>query len=53
MKIISITGGALVPVVSEVLRVLHGGILHAEIIKADEAAHQLMEPGKKGYQSMW
>ena len=48
MKIISITGGV-GSGKSEVLRVLQEEF-DAEIIKADEVAHQLMEPGKKGYQ---
>ena len=48
MKIISITGGV-GSGKSEVLRVLQEEF-DAEIIKADEVAHQLMEPGKKGHQ---
>ena len=44
MKIISITGGV-GSGKSEVLRVLQEEF-DAEIIKADEVAHQLMEPGK-------
>ena len=48
MKIISITGGV-GSGKSEVLRVLQEEF-DAEIIKADEVAHQLMEPGKQGYQ---
>ncbi len=47
MKIISITGGV-GSGKSEVLRVLEDEF-GAQIIKADEVAHQLMEPGKKGY----
>ena len=48
MQIISITGGV-GSGKSEVLRGLQEEF-DAEIIKADEVAHQLMEPGKKGYQ---
>ena len=48
MKIISITGGV-GSGKSEVLEILENEF-DAKIIKADEVAHQLMEPGKKGYQ---
>ena len=48
MKIISITGGV-GSGKSEVLEILESEF-DAKIIKADEVAHQLMEPGKKGYQ---
>lgn len=47
MKIISITGGVGTGK-SEVLRILQEEF-GADIIMADKVAHQLMEPGKKGY----
>lgn len=47
MKIISLTGG-IGSGKSEVLRILREDF-GAEIIIADQVAHQLMEPGKKGY----
>lgn len=48
MKVISITGGV-GSGKSEVLRILREEF-GAEIIVADEVAHHLMDPGKKGYQ---
>ena len=48
MKIISITGGV-GSGKSEVLRILQEEF-GSRIIIADQVAHQLMEPGKKGYQ---
>lgn len=50
MKVISITGGV-GSGKSEVLRVLKEEF-GARIILADEVAHQLMEPGQKGYQKV-
>lgn len=47
MKVISITGGV-GSGKSEVLRILKEEF-GADIIIADKVAHQLMEPGKKGY----
>ena len=47
MKVISITGGV-GSGKSEVLRILQEEF-GADIIIADKVAHQLMEPGKKGY----
>ncbi|MDD6074921.1 MAG: dephospho-CoA kinase [Clostridium sp.] len=47
MKVISITGGV-GSGKSEVLRILKEEF-SAQIILADQVAHQLMEPGKKGY----
>ena len=47
MKVISITGGV-GSGKSEVLRILQEQF-GADIIIADQVAHQLMEPGKKGY----
>lgn len=47
MKVISVTGGV-GSGKSEVLRILQEEF-GAEIIIADRVAHQLMEPGKKGY----
>ena len=50
MKVISITGGV-GSGKSEVLRILREEF-GAEIIIADEVAHQLMDTGKKGYQKV-
>lgn len=47
MKVISITGGV-GSGKSEVMKILKEDF-GAEIIMADQVAHQLMEPGKKGY----
>ena len=47
MKIISLTGGV-GSGKSEVLKLLREEY-GAEVIIADQVAHQLMEPGKKGY----
>ena len=47
MKVISITGGV-GSGKSEVLRILKEEF-GADVIIADKVAHQLMEPGKKGY----
>lgn len=47
MRVISVTGGV-GSGKSEVLRILQEDF-GAEIIIADQVAHQLMEPGKKGY----
>ena len=47
MKIISLTGGV-GSGKSEVLKLLREEY-GAEVIVADQVAHQLMEPGKKGY----
>ena len=50
MKVISITGGV-GSGKSEVLKILKEEF-GAQIILADQVAHQLMEPGKKGYKKV-